>query len=154
MTTFEQFKSEARVLIGKASAKREKVAVRKQAFAKLEDLFLENGYAMPAEIKAIGQELEKNRERGVCDMVRELVMDKETYPSWKDVVSAVKEAFPNAQTSTKSVASIARDMRKLGIDVPHRTAVAGPPKLTATGAEAIDALDGFDESDLEDETEE
>lgn len=51
-------------------------------------------------------------------MVEDLV--KNTTMSYADIVAKVKEEFPQANTSTKSVASVACVMRKKGIPVPLR----------------------------------
>lgn len=45
---------------------------------------------------------------------------RDTTMSYQDIVSLVREEFPNANTSTKSVASVACVMRKKGINVPLR----------------------------------
>lgn len=45
---------------------------------------------------------------------------KETTMSYADIVSTVRSEFPTANTSTKSVASVACTMRKKGIPVPLR----------------------------------
>lgn len=44
----------------------------------------------------------------------------QTTMSYADIVAAVKDEFPHAQTSTKSVASVACAMRKKGFSVPLR----------------------------------
>lgn len=51
-------------------------------------------------------------------MVEQLVRD--TTMSYTDIVAKVREEFPSANTSTKSVASVACVMRKKGINVPLR----------------------------------
>src|ERR1043166_3518945 len=51
-------------------------------------------------------------------MVERLVRD--TTMSYADIVATVKAEFPHANTSTKSVASVACVMRKKGIPVPLR----------------------------------
>lgn len=45
---------------------------------------------------------------------------RDTTMSYADIVATVREEFPNANTSTKSVASVACVMRKKGINVPLR----------------------------------
>lgn len=45
---------------------------------------------------------------------------RDTTMSYADIVSTVREEFPSANTSTKSVASVACTMRKKGINVPLR----------------------------------
>lgn len=45
---------------------------------------------------------------------------RDTTMSYADIVALVREEFPNASTSTKSVASVACVMRKKGINVPLR----------------------------------
>lgn len=45
---------------------------------------------------------------------------KETTMSYSDIVSTIKKEFPHANTSTKSVASVACVMRKSGTFVPYR----------------------------------
>ena len=52
----------------------------------------------------------------------------ETTMSYADIVATVREEFPHAQTSTKSVASVACTMRKKGQPVPLRL------KLNVVGA--------------------
>lgn len=51
-------------------------------------------------------------------MVEHLVRD--TNMSYADIVAKVREEFPTANTSTKSVASVACVMRKKGVNVPLR----------------------------------
>lgn len=51
-------------------------------------------------------------------MVEDLV--RNTTLSYADIVAKVKAEFPQANTSTKSVASVACCMRKKGIHVPLR----------------------------------
>jgi hypothetical protein len=51
-------------------------------------------------------------------MVEHLVRD--TKMSYADIVAKVREEFPSANTSTKSVASVACVMRKKGVNVPLR----------------------------------
>ena len=51
-------------------------------------------------------------------MVAELLMDRSL--GYSQIVHRVRLAFPAANTSTKSVASTARDLRKKGVDVPRR----------------------------------
>jgi hypothetical protein len=51
-------------------------------------------------------------------MVEDLV--KNTTLSYTDIVAKVKTEFPQANTSTKSVASVACVMRKKGVRVPLR----------------------------------
>ena len=55
---------------------------------------------------------------GLSRMVERLVRD--TNMSYIDIVAAVKEEYPDANTSTKSVASVACVMRKKGTPVPLR----------------------------------
>lgn len=45
---------------------------------------------------------------------------RDTTMSYADIVATIKEEFPHANTSTKSVASVACVMRKKGINVPLR----------------------------------
>ena len=45
---------------------------------------------------------------------------RETNMSYPDIVAEVKSQFPHAQTTTKSVASVACVMRKKGTPVPLR----------------------------------
>lgn len=54
---------------------------------------------------------------GISRMVEGLLMG---HMSYGQIVSQVREAFPDALTSTKSVASVARDMKKKGHNVPSR----------------------------------
>lgn len=55
---------------------------------------------------------------GLSRLVEGLVRD--TTMSYVDIVAKVKEEYPDANTSTKSVASVACVMRKKGINVPLR----------------------------------
>ncbi len=50
--------------------------------------------------------------------VEQLVMDGSL--TYRTIVAMVKEEFPHANTSTKSVASVACVMRRKGHDVPKR----------------------------------
>jgi hypothetical protein len=45
---------------------------------------------------------------------------RDTTMSYKDIVAMVQEEFPDCNTSTKSVASVASTMRKNGTPVPLR----------------------------------
>lgn len=45
---------------------------------------------------------------------------KDTTMSYKDIVATVRAEFPDANTTTKSVASVACTMRKKGVPVPLR----------------------------------
>lgn len=60
---------------------------------------------------------------GLSRMVEDLV--KNTSLSYQAIVDQVREAYPDAQTSTKSVASVACVMRKKGVQVPYRQARIG-----------------------------
>jgi hypothetical protein len=55
---------------------------------------------------------------GLSRMVEDLVLN--TQLSYEGIVAQVKEAYPHANTSTKSVASVACVMRKKGKPVPYR----------------------------------
>ena len=55
---------------------------------------------------------------GLSRMVEDLV--KNTQLSYADIVEQVRAAHPEAQTSTKSVASVACVLRKGGTPVPYR----------------------------------
>lgn len=45
---------------------------------------------------------------------------RETTMSYVDIVATVRQEFPHANTTTKSVASVACVMRKAGTHVPYR----------------------------------
>lgn len=70
-----------------------------------------------AHIKAKQASLPRT-EGSLSRRVEALVRD--TTMSYADIVALVREEFPTAQTSTKSVASVACVMRKKGINVPLR----------------------------------
>jgi hypothetical protein len=55
---------------------------------------------------------------GITAMCRHLI--KNTTLTYNQIVSQVREAHPTAKTSVKSLASIARDMRKAGVELPKR----------------------------------
>jgi len=46
--------------------------------------------------------------------------------SYDEIVQVVRQAYPTANTSTKSVASIARDLRADGVFIPSRRQEAKP----------------------------
>jgi hypothetical protein len=119
---------------------------RIEAFQGIEAHFEESKKRLPESIAALGATLVTQRERGVCDYIRELVMDDSL--SWGDIVLMCQDKFPGCKTSTKSVASIARDMRKDGVDVPHRTK-KGTPKIGGDFADAIESLDDMEFEDAE-----
>ncbi|CTQ33910.1 hypothetical protein [Jannaschia rubra] len=54
----------------------------------------------------------------IGSMVQELLMDEAL--DYATIVDAVVAEFPNAQTSARSVASVASVLRKKGVDVPMR----------------------------------
>lgn len=54
----------------------------------------------------------------IGSMVQELLMDEAL--DYATIVDAVVAEFPNAQTSARSVASVAAVLRKKGVDVPMR----------------------------------
>ena len=65
----------------------------------------------------------KNPNRGkVCTMIRDLLVDPAQY-SYLDIVKMVIQAHPLANTSTRSVASIAADLRRDGVAVAMRKAI-------------------------------
>ncbi len=68
-------------------------------------------------VRLVGSELPKT-DGSLSRRVEALVRD--TTMSYADIVETVREEFPNANTSTKSVASVACVMRKKGIPVPLR----------------------------------
>jgi hypothetical protein len=53
-------------------------------------------------------------------LVEALLVADEGSWSYADVVAEVRRQFPEARTSTRSVASVAADLRKRGVDVPTR----------------------------------
>lgn len=56
-------------------------------------------------------------------MVHELLMDVEM--TYLEIVELVRERFPTAKTSARSVASTAAVLRRKGVDVPTRRKAAG-----------------------------
>lgn len=56
----------------------------------------------------------------IQSVVASLVMNVEL--SYDQIVEMVREQFPDANTSTRSVASVASRLRKAGVDVPMRKA--------------------------------
>lgn len=54
----------------------------------------------------------------IGSLVQELLMDEAL--DYATIVDAVMAEFPNAQTSARSVASVAAVLRKKGVDVPMR----------------------------------
>lgn len=59
-------------------------------------------------------------ERGtIGQMVRELLLDDEGY-GYVEIVEIVKGEFPEANTSRRSVASVAAELRRKGVAVPMR----------------------------------
>ena len=51
-------------------------------------------------------------------LIAELVFDASR--TYFDIVNEVLKTFPDAKTTTRSVASVAARLRKAGVDVPHR----------------------------------
>lgn len=59
-------------------------------------------------------------ERGtIGQMVKDLLLDAEGY-DYQEIVDIVKGEFPEANTSRRSVASVAADLRRKGTEVPMR----------------------------------
>lgn len=56
---------------------------------------------------------------GLSRMVEELLMDGSL--TYRAIEARVKEAFPEAKTTNKSIASVASAMRRNDVDVPRRT---------------------------------
>jgi hypothetical protein len=71
---------------------------------------------------------EKKDRGGIGRMVNVLLT--ETADDYASIVAKVKEAFPEAKTTARSVASVAADLRRSGVDVPTRRKA----KAVATGA--------------------
>ncbi len=54
---------------------------------------------------------------GICSIIKQMLVTTATY---HEILTAVYAAHPKASTTAKSIASIARDMRKQGHNVPKR----------------------------------
>jgi hypothetical protein len=77
----------------------------------------------------------------ITKMVNELLMVPAM--SYQDIVDAVVAAHPEAKTTTRSVASVAADLRKAkGIDVPTRRVAAAPKPKKEPTAPATDTSPG------------
>jgi hypothetical protein len=57
---------------------------------------------------------------GVGALARKLLV--ETDQGYPEIVEAIRAKFPEAKTTARSVASIACNLRKSGVDVPMRRA--------------------------------
>ncbi len=55
---------------------------------------------------------------GICRTVARLLLDTDL--PYASIVEQVKTLHPGASTSTRSVASIAADLRRFGMDLPKR----------------------------------
>ena len=56
---------------------------------------------------------------GLSRMVESLILNSPL--TYGQIVMRVRENYPDCRTSTKSVASVARDLKKKGYPVPNRT---------------------------------
>ncbi len=54
----------------------------------------------------------------ISALIAELVFDAGR--TYLEIVNEVLKTFPDAKTSTRSMASVAARLRKTGVDVPHR----------------------------------
>jgi hypothetical protein len=77
--------------------------------------------AAPAKAKAAKHEPEVRGK--ISEMVRRLLTD--TDAGYADIVEQVRRKHPSAVTTTRSVASVASEMRAKGLKVPTRRVAAG-----------------------------
>lgn len=66
------------------------------------------------------QQVTDEKKITIGSIVTEMVMDAAL--TYDNIVDMVREQFPEANTSRRSVASVASRLRKAGIDVPKRKA--------------------------------
>ena len=66
---------------------------------------------------------------GIGRLVNELLVDTDL--DYKAIVEKVKENFPDAKTTARSVASVAADLRRDGVDVKARRKPAAPKAVKA-----------------------
>jgi hypothetical protein len=88
-----------------------------------------SGLANPAEVLRIKADIEATktekkpagspREYGITSFIKDMLFITDF--SHRDIVSMVKEQFPDAETTVKSVATVAKVMRKQGVSLPTRT---------------------------------
>lgn len=82
--------------------------------------------AVPVDGRALGDEAKRDEQPEAAESDRAtvgaLVAELLTDPGlqYGEIVAAVKERFPEAQTSARSVASTACVLRKKGVEVPSR----------------------------------
>jgi hypothetical protein len=123
-------------------------AEAKTSWKKIEaDLSLEAIEELRTQIKTYrrGNEPRVPKE-GVCKMVRELLLETDlAYASIRQMALA---KFPEANTSTKSIASLARDMKKKGIAVPPRKGKAHNDNYPPHEADEADEEVGEEVEDL------
>lgn len=72
------------------------------------------------EARAAATEEADDRPETVGRLVERLLLADEGSLSYADVVEEVRRRFPDAKTTRRSVASVAADMRKRGVEVPKR----------------------------------
>lgn len=77
-----------------------------------------------------GSAREKSPRGAIGIMVMDLL---QTDMPYKDIVTKVRETYWDAKTTERSIASVAMDLRRDGVNVPPRRkpAAVKPPKLTA-----------------------
>lgn len=71
---------------------------------------------------------EKAPRGAIGALVIELLVTEMPYA---DIVAQVKETYPSAKTTARSIASVAMDLRRAGIEVPSRRKPAAPKPAKA-----------------------
>lgn len=73
--------------------------------------------------ETVTEEVEKAPRGAIGQLVMDLLMTEMPYG---DMVVVVKAKYPSARTTTRSIASVAMDMRRAGEEIPSRRRVAKP----------------------------
>lgn len=84
------------------------------------------------------------REKSPRGAIGIMVMDLlQTDMPYKDIVTKVRETYWDAKTTERSIASVAMDLRRDGVNVPPRRkpAAVKPPKATAPAAQVAAQTD-------------
>lgn len=110
-------------LVDVISSKKVRVDDRLAMVDRLADIYGTAGVECPADLAEIRQAI-RPRKAGVCEYIRGLLLDPAL--SYQDIVDMARAEFPGSAPTAKSCASLARDMRRDGVEVPHRGQTAKP----------------------------
>lgn len=97
----------------------------------------ENDHELPEPTGSASEDASVTREKSPRGAIGIMVMDLlQTDMPYKDIVTKVRETYWDAKTTERSIASVAMDLRRDGVNVPPRRkpAAVKPPKSTAQAA--------------------